>query len=198
MRIIYLGSSITYGSAAEGYSFADALGEMGHPYVKIAVSGTTLAKKANADGTSYVERFESYCRSTTVQAELLCIQLSTNDASQNLPLGAFTAEEKKDTATALGALDYLICRGKQMGLKIAVFTNPPYPSKAYAQLVEGFLQGARAYHPDVAVLDMWNMPSCKLSAEARARYMADDIHPTRLGYTEWWAPLFLRLTEQIG
>ena len=37
----------------------------------------------------------------------------------------------------------------------------------------------------------------RVDREAYARYMKDPIHPTLLGYTEWWTPKFLELFERL-
>ena len=54
-RILFLGSSVTYGSGAGGNSFADIIGERyGAISIKTAVSGTTLA---DAFGIKYRKDF---------------------------------------------------------------------------------------------------------------------------------------------
>ena len=53
-RIIFLGSSVTYGSAAGGVSFADIICEKnGYEMIKEAVSGTTLV---DSEELSYISR----------------------------------------------------------------------------------------------------------------------------------------------
>ena len=55
--VIFLGSSVTYGSASGGISFADFLQkEDGIVSVKEAVSGTTLV---DGDNTSYIARMKT-------------------------------------------------------------------------------------------------------------------------------------------
>lgn len=74
--IIFLGSSVTYGAASGGISFADILCEKnGYGMVKEAVSGTTLTD----DGPdSYVSRMKTI---NAGSADLFVCQLSTNDAT---------------------------------------------------------------------------------------------------------------------
>ena len=75
--VLFLGSSVTYGSAAGGVSFADIMGEVcGINCIKEAVSGTTLA---DMDDSSYVARLKRIDR--TIALDLFVCQLSTNDAS---------------------------------------------------------------------------------------------------------------------
>ena len=81
-RIVFLGSSVTYGEASGGVSFADMLCEKyGYEMVKEAVSGTTLVDEG-AD--SYVSRLKNI---TVNDADLFICQLSTNDATGRKPLG---------------------------------------------------------------------------------------------------------------
>ena len=54
--VLFLGSSVTYGSAAGGVSFADMMAETcGIKMIKEAVSGTTLA---DINDQSYVSRLK--------------------------------------------------------------------------------------------------------------------------------------------
>ena len=56
-RIIFLGSSVTYGACAMGQSFIEALEEKdGIIAIKEAVSGTLLVDEDVADGKSYIAR----------------------------------------------------------------------------------------------------------------------------------------------
>ena len=58
-RIIFLGSSVTYGACAMGQSFIEALEEKdGIIAIKEAVSGTLLVDEDVADGKSYPHRLE--------------------------------------------------------------------------------------------------------------------------------------------
>ncbi|MCR5154533.1 MAG: SGNH/GDSL hydrolase family protein, partial [Lachnospiraceae bacterium] len=55
--IVFLGSSVTYGAASGGVSFADVLCEKkGYEMIKEAVSGTTLA---DIGPDSYVSRLKT-------------------------------------------------------------------------------------------------------------------------------------------
>lgn len=76
-KIIFLGSSVTYGAASQGVSFVDFLTSHDQCVVyKEAVSGTTLVD----DGPdSYISRMKKLQVS---KADLFVCQLSTNDATQ--------------------------------------------------------------------------------------------------------------------
>ena len=81
-RIIFLGSSVTYGAASKGVSFADYIGARNNcEIIKEAVSGITLVDTGQS---SYIQRLKKMDESA---ADLFVCQLSTNDATQNKPLG---------------------------------------------------------------------------------------------------------------
>ena len=82
-RIIFLGSSVTYGACAMGQSFIEALEEKdGIIAIKEAVSGTLLVDEDVADGKSYIARLATI--DTNIKADAFVCQLSTNDASHCL------------------------------------------------------------------------------------------------------------------
>ena len=79
---LFLGSSVTYGSAANGVSFADLIRDTcGANCIKEAVSGTTLA---DVNEKSYVSRLKAVRKD--LRPDLFVCQLSTNDAKRKLPL----------------------------------------------------------------------------------------------------------------
>ena len=127
--VLFLGSSVTYGSASGGVSFADMMAqELGLHCMKEAVSGTTLA---DLDETSYVSRLKKLDPATPV--DLLICQLSTNDASQGIPL------EKTEQAIR-AILDYTDRKG-------ASIADPWYTrdfGATYRDIVDG-LNGFMAY-----------------------------------------------------
>ena len=72
MKVFFLGSSITYGYAAGGYSFVDYVkGHSDYEVVKEAVSGTTLSSCLPG---SYYERL---LNRGTEGADVLLVQPST-------------------------------------------------------------------------------------------------------------------------
>ena len=53
-----------------------------------------------------------------------------------------------------------------------------------------FLGGKIAEKWNVSVIDLWNNGQLNsVSGEQRALYMNDNIHPTRLGYRDFWLPV---------
>lgn len=181
--VVFLGSSVTYGSAADGVSFAEHIAERtGCTMIKEAVSGTTLA---DLDESSYVSRMK------TIRAEkvdLLVCQLSTNDATQGLPMGEISVGEANEQ-TVVGVINAIVRYAKaRWGCPVAFYTNPRYESAPYANMVEALL--TLAPQLGIAVVDLWNDGAFNsITAGQYAVYMADPIHPTDLGYREWWTPV---------
>lgn len=183
-HIIFLGSSVTYGAASKGVSFADYMSARnGADMIKEAVSGTTLVDKGL---DSYVARIKRLDR--RMRADLFVCQLSTNDATQKKPLGEISTDGSFDTATVAGAIEYIISYARETwGCPVVFYTNPRYESGAYAAMVK--LLGEIAEKWDLVVIDLWNDKMFNdITAEQRALYMADAIHPTQAGYLEWWTP----------
>ncbi len=194
--VLFLGSSVTYGSAAFGESFAEALSDVyGVNAVKEAVSGTTLA---DLNGKSYVARLKKM--DPTLRADAFVCQLSTNDATKNVPLGAVAAgfgKENFDTATVAGAIEYIVAYAKETwGCPVVFYTQARYDSAAYADMVE-LLYGIRDKW-GISIIDLWNDEAFNaISPEARKRYLVDSIHPTKAGYREWWLPVFAEALQKI-
>ena len=181
--ILFLGSSVTYGSAADGISFVEHIAARTGCYViKEAISGTTLA---DLDDQSYVSRLKRI--SGAVCPDLFVCQLSTNDASHCVPLGK-TKESEPDTQTVTGAVTAIVQYVREKWRCLVVFyTNPRYESAAYAKMVEALHTLASSM--DFSVIDLWNDTALnRITPKQRARFMADGIHPTDAGYHEWWTP----------
>lgn len=185
--IAFLGSSVTYGASSKGVSFADYIGVRNNcVIIKEAVSGTTLVDNGLS---SYVSRLKKLDENAVV--DLFVCQLSTNDATQNKPLGAVIESmnlEDFDTSTVAGAVEYIIAYAKQTwNCPVIFYTNPQYSSKQYEAMVMLLQQIAEKW--DITVIDMWNDASFNaITEEQRVLYMADEIHPTQAGYLEWWTP----------
>ena len=187
--VLFLGSSVTYGSAAGGWSFADALAEQyGLPIVKEAVSGTTLV---NDSDQSYIARMLRLLADLK-PAALVC-QLSTNDAAQGKPLGEIspgTAPADFDQHTITGAMEFIIAHARETwGCPVFFYTGTRFDSPAYAQMVIRLQELAAKW--SISLIDLWNDPAMNAVApQDYARYMHDPVHPTREGYLTWWTPCF--------
>lgn len=149
--------------------------------------------------SSYISRLKKIDKDATV--DLFVCQLSTNDATQNKPLGNVSESlnlSDFDTSTVAGAIEYIIAYAKQTwNCPVLFYTNPQYDSEQYEAMVELLQQIAEKW--DITVIDMWNDAEFNvLTEEQRALYMADGIHPTQAGYLEWWTPYIENyLNEEI-
>ncbi len=187
--VIFLGSSVTYGSKSDGYSFADCLAdEYGVISVKEAVSGTTLA---DTDCNSYISRMKKLDKN--LKADALICQLSTNDAKKKVPLGIVDDSfclDSFDTKTVAGAIEYIISYAKGVwNCPVFFYTNTKYDSVYYEKMVYLLLNIQKKH--SIKILDLWSCGEMNsISKEKFALYKSDDVHPTLTGYREWWTPKF--------
>ena len=199
-KVLFLGSSVTYGYA----SMQDGLPEYFHERfgctsVKEAISGTTLVDR---EEISYVNRLKKY--DVSEKFDLMICQLSTNDANLRLSLGDLTdrvaAEcdgaagwdaldlEAYDTMTITGAMEYIIAYAKKnWNCPVYFYTNARYDNAHYETMVDRLFQIQKKW--GIGVFDLWTSDSFNAISEAdRNLYMADAIHPTKAGYMKWWGP----------
>lgn len=180
--VLFLGSSVTYGSAAGGISFADIMGEVCDiNFIKEAVSGTTLA---DTDNTSYVSRLKTI--DDHIKLDLFICQLSTNDATRNI-----------DLSTIEKAIRFILEHVKNtFGCPIVFYTGTFFQSEAYARMIQLLYSLQKEY--DFYILDLYyHEEMLAVSKEDYQRYMSDPIHPTITGYREWWTPKFIEFCEQL-
>ena len=185
MNILYLGSSVTYGAMSLQTAFPEYIAARnGTTFLKEAVSGTTLTDGMN----SYIYRMEKIDKN--LEFDLFICQLSTNDATQNKPLGevAGKAAQNYDTSTICGAIEYIIGYvGDTWNCPVVFYTNAYYESENYAAMVGALKQIQTEY--GIGVIDLYTDEAFNdITAEQYELYMADAIHPTRAGYLEWWTP----------
>lgn len=196
-NIIFLGSSVTYGAAAEGQSFVELFESLdGVNVIKEAESGTTLADKTSVlaliafgNGDSYVKRLKQVDQS--FKADCLVCQLSTNDASMKMPLGEISEGKDPagfDTKTVTGAMEYIISYCAETWNCPAVFyTGSYYESEEYAAMVRRLHELQVKW--DIGIIDLYTDEAFNhINKETYDFYMFDPIHPTKAGYTEWWMP----------
>ena len=188
-RIIFLGSSVTYGSAAKSESFVDFMEKRdGIIPVKEAVSGTTLVDESDK---SYVSRIKTI--DPTIQADAFICQLSTNDATKKKEMGSISksfALEDFDIQTVAGAMEYVIAYARQTwNCPVIFYTGTQYKSAQYEEMVALLLKLQKKW--DIGVIDLWN--DAEMNAVSKADYdlyMVNGIHPSRAGYRDWWTPKF--------
>jgi len=189
-RIIFLGSSVTYGSAAGGESFVDYMVKRdGIVAYKEAVSGTTLVEENVMGRKSYVERLRFIDKNFPADA-FIC-QLSTNDASLKKPLGRVNesfAKESFDTKTVAGAIEYIIAYVKETwNCPVLFYTGTKYPSAEYEAMIDLLYQVQKKW--GIGIIDLWNDEEMNaVSEKDYARYMVNGIHPSKAGYLLWWTP----------
>ena len=193
--IIWLGSSVTYGAASDGYSMVDAIGEYYNCIcVKEAVSGTTLVDNGEK---SYVQRMFSIDKE--LPADHFICQLSTNDATQKKPLGEIADSFDKegfDTSTIAGAIEYIIAYAKETwDCPVSFYTGTKYESDEYEAMVELLYKIRDKW--GIGIIDLYSDADMNsVSADNYKEYMADPIHPNLKGYTEWWTPKFVEYLEE--
>lgn len=186
--IVFLGSSVTYGAAAQGQSFVEYLARRdGVNAVKEAKSGTTLVDLGSGD--SYVERLKQLDRAEKV--DCVVVQLSTNDATRKLPLGEISAGKELpdfDTKTITGAMEYMIRYSKdRWNCPVVFYTGAYYDSEPYAAMVRRLLELKDKW--DIFVIDLYTDKAFNdIDEDAYRLYMSDPIHPTKAGYRDWWGP----------
>ena len=211
LEIAWLGSSVTYGQSAGGYSMADAI-EDSHPATnsyKYVISGTTLAEyhsehclPVDGDGFhgSYVNRMRMI--SPDKHFDLFIVQLSTNDATGGIPLGEISEGselEDFDTSTVIGSMEYIVKYVTETwNCPVMFYTGTKYDSEPYGEMVEATLKLQEKWH--FGLIDLWNSEEMNtVSEEDYAKYMADGIHPNKAGYIEWWTPQFeAGITEYLA
>lgn len=197
MKILFLGSSVTYGAAAQGVSFADYLEKQdGINAVKNAVSGTTLTDEWSlnsflnwGDGSSYISRLEKTNKDQTFDA-VIC-QLSTNDATTGKPLGEISSSKKLetfDTKTITGAIEYIISYTRETwNCPVIFYTGAYFENDAYRAMVDRLKELQDKW--EFGIIDLYSDKLFNsISKTDYNLYMYDEIHPTKAGYLNWWTP----------
>lgn len=217
-KVIYwLGSSVTYGSGANGQSVAHFLEATdGVTSVVEAMSGTTLATLNEGGEKSYISRMlnsEKFAADQDV--DLFICQISTNDCKEEniASLGTLTSDditelEDFDLSTAAGSIEYLIRYVHDTWDCPIYFYSGPFfgdvgdeiranddPSGSnYEKLVNLTLSAAEkwnkhdGYH--INVIDLFHDGDFNgLVSDSDYEYlMRDAIHPRKAGYLIWWLP----------
>lgn len=194
--LIFLGSSVTYGYGSKGVSFADFLEKSdGISAIKEAVSGTTLV---DVKDNSYVSRMKTIDKN--IKADGFVCQLSTNDATKEMPLGEISESYKIDdfdTQTIAGAIEHIIAYVKSVwNCPVVFYTQTKYDSDHYAKMVELLLEIQKKW--EITIIDFWNDAEINdITDEQRKIYLIDHIHPTKAGYKEWWLPKFQEVLYEV-
>lgn len=182
----FLGSSVTFGD--DGISMVECIAQRNnYVCVKEAVSGTTLA---DINEQSYVKRLCNLNKSYKIDG-FIC-QLSTNDTrvinkgnvSASFDINSF------DKNTTFGAIEYIIAYVKKTwNCPIYFYTNSFFDNNDYANMVETLYTIAKKW--DIVVIDLFNDKKFNdISEKQRRVFMKDSIHPSKIGYKDWWTPKF--------
>ena len=185
-RILFLGSSVTYGVEPGGISFVEYLAKRtGCVATKEAVSGTTLC---DVDDQSYVARLFRLDPDLTFDAAL--VQLSTNDVGRGHPLGmpVGPGAGRYDASTVAGAIETIVDTIRRTyRCPVFFYAGTRFPEPRYGAMVEMLQRIAERWK--IGVVDLWNDPVMNaVDPTDVARFMADGVHPTLAGYLEWWGP----------
>lgn len=198
-KIIFLGSSVMAGTMAMNESVCDYLQkEDGVIAYKEALAGTSMVDKDQM-GPSFIKRMHTI--PADFEADLFVCQLSTNDFSQNMPLGKIAESfDRKDfdTLTIAGAIEYIISYARETWqCPILFYSGTKFNGELYRQMVDLLLAIKEKWN--INVLDLWNdVDLSTMEDSVYDLYMSDPIHPTRAGYKLWWTPFFRqRLTELL-
>lgn len=189
-RLLFLGSSVTYGAGGMGVSMADYIGVRDKcQVVKEAVSGTTLA---DTSSSSYLSRLKKNVN-TAQHFDAAVVQLSTNDASQGADIGEISSSKNPaefKTQSTLGSLETIISYiQEEWNCPILVYTNPKFSSSTYGEMVSKLPALQKKW--GIEILDLWNDSEANsLSLSKKVLYMRDPIHPTQAGYLKLWTPKF--------
>lgn len=195
LQLVWLGSSVTQGMMANGYSMADYLEERHRRLdsYKYAVSGTTLVDtdRNTANPSSYVSRMKQI--PVDIHPDYFIVQLSTNDASSKppKPIGSFedsTNLEAFDTSTVYGAIQYIIMyAARTWNCPVVFFTGTENSYSAYADMRAALLDIRDRW--GIGVIDLYKDLSVK-DPDYNLYMKSDMLHPTYDGYKLWWGPVF--------
>ena len=191
LHILWIGSSVTYGAQASGhYSMVDAIAD-NHPGTvceKYAISATTLV---NQSEDSYVARLKRIPKDKT--PDLVVVQLSTNDATTGKPFGEIaegTDMASFDDTTIAGAIEKIIAYAQEtFGCRVVFYTGTYCEKENYPEMVQLLLDIQEKW--SIGVIDMFNDAemTAVYGTEQYDKYMFDEVHPYKIGYTEWWTPV---------
>lgn len=135
------------------------------------------------------------------------VQLSTNDATNGMPLGEISDSDEYDDTTIVGAMETIISYVKSTwDCPVVFYTGTYFESDEYQAMVDKLFELKDKW--DIDVVDLWNNEKLKdmcLSGEINS-YMKtkygtenepDPIHPNATGYKELWTPVFEETLSEI-
>lgn len=207
-NLLFWGSSITYGSASGGISFADYVGVRNGAIVKKnAQGGTNLAKPSGStNDSSYVSRLARSDAASFVPDIFIC-QLSLNDSLNGIGIGALPSVDFSDLSddsvrnlynnatTVAGAIAYVDAYAHYYwpDCQVVFFTvrNNGYNSQ-YSKMRDKLFE-AQSKYGNFKIIDMWSrseLTNVTGDMSLFRLYMADNNHPKKAGYLYQWTPVF--------
>lgn len=101
------------------------------------------------------------------------------------------------SSVTFGAMEYIVAMAQQTwGCPVVFYTNPPYGLDRYGEMVDGLYKIAEKW--GVTVVDLYSDEAFNdISKEDYDLYMADNIHPTKAGYRDWWLPKFYEVLSEV-
>lgn len=218
-KVIYwLGSSVTYGSGAEGESMADYLAATtGAICRKEAVSGTTIFDDGG-DGDSGAGSYTRRLVNSTVfdkneKVDAFICQISTNDAATHriTSWGALTddnvtSNDEFDRSTTIGGIEFIIAYVTETwGCPVYFYSGAEFTNQGtrlgtnpssdnYGRLVDRVERAVEKWSNvegvRVGVINMFE--DADFNAAVSDSYytwaMKDSVHPKRAAYLQWWTP----------
>ena len=96
----------------------------------------------------------------------------------------------------VGAIEHIVAVAKETwGCEVSFYTGTRYESDLYGKMVEVLYDVKEKW--GIGIIDLWNDEEMNaVSTSDYARYMSDPIHPTLIGYREWWTPKFMAHLKQ--
>ena len=182
---LFLGSSVTFGSACGGVSFVDILPDsINCDVAKSAISGTTLTDIGLEDDGNYIYRLENDF-DKNAKPEHLIVQLSTNDVTKLRKVGELSESKdisSFDKSTVIGAIEYIVAYAKQTwNCDVSFYTNPKYNNALYEEVINRLYLVQEKWN--IGIIDFYNyVEMTPLDDETLSSYMADSIHPNATGY----------------
>ncbi len=202
--IMWLGSSVMSGFGARNTSMADYMQVLDSTtMIKDCYPGTFIATTTDDD---YLPRLLLHDATTDPVVDLLVIQLSTNDCKGKTPVGDPTPDDMRDlsqldTKSTCGALEYIVGYARETwGCPTLIFSSLEFDKEntvggqkwdVYQEMVEKTQVICDKW--DSYMLDMWTNNDAIMEGVSPEQYdiwMTDTVHPSRIGYLEWWTPMF--------
>ncbi len=213
---VFLGSSITYGSASNGISFVEFLERQNEmTCFKEAVSSTTMAVCANRPNNSYVERLSRVKNKLNFEPDFFVCQLSLNDAlaKNEVELGELSdvcrdsndGIDLADVDSVAEAIEYITVYAKEQwpNSQIVFFTVKNNGNKKYDDMVRLLIDAKTKWvddqgQPFFMILNLWDNKSfMNVTGDALKLYMRDANHPTMAGYRNYWLPFMANFLRDL-